>query len=300
MEDDITATDGSLKLSEPLPGSANRVPDLEKNMPVLTFTKDIKTGKYLSCCQSFADFVRRSTPDEVTGLTAEDLFGIDRAALIFESDKETLQSERPYAFYEKIADAHGVIHSFQTTKMKILDSSGRECILGIGIDISEPARIMEDRQLRDELTGVKNKQAFELHMAALNRHIRNDDHIEFSVSTFDVNDLNVINASAGTHAGDETLRMACTMICDIFVHSPVFRIGGDEFAVISRGQDYELSSGLMAEIAIYNQQSRKNGGLVIAGGMARYDGEDSAEEVFEKSIQRMYKNKENLKRQKPS
>lgn len=295
MEGDITAADGSLKLSEPLTGTSKEASDLEKNMPVLTFTKDIKTGKYLSCCQSFADFVRRSSPDEVTGLTAEDLFGTDRAALIFESDKETLRSERPYAFYEKIADARGILHSFQITKMKTLDSSGRECIIGIGIDISEPVRIMEDRQLRDELTGVKNKQAFELHMAALNRHIRNDDHIEFAISTFDVNDLKAINVSAGTHAGDETLRMVCTMICDIFVHSPVFRIGGDEFAVISRGQDYELSSGLMAEIALYNQQSRKNGGLVIAGGMACYSGESSVEEVLEKALQRMYKNKEQLK-----
>ena len=222
MEDDITITDGSLKLSEPLPGTANGAPDLEKNMPVLIYTKDINTGKYLSCSQSFADFVRRLSPDEVIGLTAEDLFGIDRAKLFFESDKETVRTKLPYAFYEKIADARGMLHSFQTTKMNIFDSSGRECILGISIDISEPVRIMEDRLLRDELTGVKNKQAFEHHMAALNRRIRNDEHIEFSVSTFDVNDLKAINASGGTHAGDETLRMACTMICDVFVHSPVF------------------------------------------------------------------------------
>lgn len=295
MEDDITLPHSSLKLSEPLPGNSNNNLSLEKKMPVLTFTKDIKTGKYLSCSQSFADFVLRSSPDEVRGYTDNELFGADQSKRFSESDKETDRTEGPYAFYEEITDVRGEVHYFQTTKVKTADSSGRECILGISINISEPVRIMEDRKLRDELTGVKNRHSFEQYIDMLNHHIRNGEQVEFAISTFDVNDLKAVNASAGTHAGDETLRMACTMICDIFVHSPVFRIGGDEFAVISRGQDYELSSGFMAEIELYNKQSRKNGGLVIAGGMACYCGERFAEEVFEKALQRMYKNKEQLK-----
>lgn len=42
----------------------------------------------------------------------------------------------------------------------------------------------------------------------------------------------------GHAAGDEYLKASAKLLCDIFVHSPVFRIGGDEFVVFLRGSDY--------------------------------------------------------------
>lgn len=43
----------------------------------------------------------------------------------------------------------------------------------------------------------------------------------------------------GHQAGDEYIIGACRIICNKFKHSPVFRIGGDEFVAISEGEDYE-------------------------------------------------------------
>ena len=34
-------------------------------------------------------------------------------------------------------------------------------------------------------------------------------------------------------------KSACRLICKTFAHSPVFRIGGDEFAVVLQNEDYQ-------------------------------------------------------------
>jgi len=55
---------------------------------------------------------------------------------------------------------------------------------------------------------------------------------EFGVIGCDVNGLKKINDTLGHKAGDEYICAACKMLCEYFKHSPVFRIGGDEFVVI--------------------------------------------------------------------
>ena len=44
--------------------------------------------------------------------------------------------------------------------------------------------------------------------------------------------------SCRVNKGDLYLKTACCTICKVFKHSPVFRIGGDEFAVILQNADY--------------------------------------------------------------
>jgi diguanylate cyclase (GGDEF)-like protein len=55
----------------------------------------------------------------------------------------------------------------------------------------------------------------------------------------DMNKLKPINDKHGHKAGDQYIRGCCRMVCDAFKHSPVYRIGGDEFIVVLQGQDYE-------------------------------------------------------------
>ena len=54
---------------------------------------------------------------------------------------------------------------------------------------------------------------------------------EFAIVVCDVNGLKVINDTLGHKAGDEYILSASKMVCDIFQHSPVYRVGGDEFVV---------------------------------------------------------------------
>ena len=93
----------------------------------------------------------------------------------------------------------------------------------------------------DALTGVKNKYASAEAEALLDRRIDADEPVAFAVTICDVNGLKKVNDEQGHQAGDQFIRNACMIVCKVFAHSPVFRIGGDEFAVISQGADYENS-----------------------------------------------------------
>nr|MCR5025109.1 diguanylate cyclase [Lachnospiraceae bacterium] len=56
----------------------------------------------------------------------------------------------------------------------------------------------------------------------------------------------------GHDKGNMAIKKLCHLVCVIFDHSPVFRIGGDEFVVILRGNDHdhydELADSLNKEI----------------------------------------------------
>lgn len=148
----------------------------------------------------------------------------------------------------------------------------------------------------DALTGVKNKHAYVEVEADLNHKIGEGETVEFAVTVFDVNGLKQVNDTQGHQAGDELIRNACKIICDVYKHSPVFRIGGDEFAVIAQGQDYVNAEALVEEIGKVNTQNLKTpGGVVVACGMAKYSGERSVSAVFEHADRRMYENKNYLK-----
>ena len=147
----------------------------------------------------------------------------------------------------------------------------------------------------DALTGVKNRHAYLEAEDRLNIQIEEKRAPEFAVVLLDVNDLKKVNDTEGHKAGDQYLRDACKIICDTFKHSPVFRIGGDEFAVISQGNDYACIDALVGRMNERNALARQNGGIVIACGMAKYSDDGRVAQVFERADQMMYENKNNLK-----
>ena len=147
----------------------------------------------------------------------------------------------------------------------------------------------------DALTGVKNRHAYLMAEERLNAQISEDPERQFAVTILDVNDLKKINDRDGHNAGDQYLRDACRIICNVFRHSPVFRVGGDEFAVISQGEDYERIDELEEEMRRLNDEALRSGGIVIACGMAKRGEETTVAPVFETADQRMYENKNDLK-----
>ncbi|MBQ9553218.1 MAG: diguanylate cyclase [Clostridia bacterium] len=148
------------------------------------------------------------------------------------------------------------------------------------------------RASKDALTGVKNKYAYGELEKKLNEQIANHDEVAFAVVVCDINDLKIVNDTQGHQAGDHYIREACTTICDVFKHSRVFRIGGDEFAVICQGRDYEHVDALLAQMDAANQTENS---VKIACGMARYDGEPNVAAVFARADQLMYEHKARIK-----
>ena len=149
----------------------------------------------------------------------------------------------------------------------------------------------------DPLTGVKSKHAYNETEARMDQRIDEGDVSEFSVIVFDLNDLKQINDSSGHETGDAYIRDACQMICACFKHSPVFRIGGDEFVVILEGEDYANQDALLEQFEKQVLLNRDQNKTVVAFGCSRFEaGKDrSIRNVFERADAGMYRNKTQLK-----
>lgn len=89
----------------------------------------------------------------------------------------------------------------------------------------------------DALTGIRNKLAYNEEIEKLEKE-RQAGFKEFGLAVVDLDGLKIINDTYGHDNGDAAIIALSEMICKVFAHSPVFRIGGDEFVVILKGQDY--------------------------------------------------------------
>lgn len=279
---------------------------------------EIKTGNFL---QFFPD---RSYETVSFPNTGEDFFELarenarkfvhpaDQEALIKMYNKESI----PSIFgdgdsYSCICRGllNGKLTHLRHILLKCADKTHVICCLE---DIDEEIREKEEtkrnlnsavRMARlDELTGIKNRNAYTETAAVIDAQIAAGTQAPFGIVMCDVNGLKHINDTRGHSFGDEALQRASNMICNIFKHSPVFRIGGDEFAVIISDHDYsnceDLFSALRAE-SYSNMVS--NTGPTVASGLAIFDHETDkcVASVFERADKLMYENKREIKNNKP-
>lgn len=149
----------------------------------------------------------------------------------------------------------------------------------------------------DPLTGVKNKTAYIDEVGKIEQAIADEKIEDFGVVVFDLNGLKHINDTKGHEMGDEYIKSACRLICQHFKHSPVFRIGGDEFVAVLRGEDYINHKTLSDNFSQRIYEEKEKDGVIIASGFSAYrNGQDgSFMRVFERADQKMYKCKKDLK-----
>ena len=160
-------------------------------------------------------------------------------------------------------------------------------------------QLNETREManKDPLTGAKSKHAYASGEKAFDEQIAEGSAKDFAVVVCDVNGLKKINDTKGHKAGDEYIRKACTMICDIFQHSPVYRIGGDEFVVTLTGRDYVIRKELVLALHDRSVENIGNDGVVVSGGYSDYrpDEDKSFHDVFQRADKLMYEEKQLLK-----
>ena len=128
----------------------------------------------------------------------------------------------------------------------------------------------------DALTSVRNKGAFSTAVEDLQTQMDAKQAQQFAIGVFDCDDLKSINDKYGHDKGDLYLKNACRLICRIFQHSPVYRIGGDEFAVILKGDDFLNRAELVRR---FEEEARESSASAankwdevhVAVGIAEYD-----------------------------
>ena len=219
--------------------------------------------------------------------------------------KELLDSRTYTINYRVLIDGTPTFVSLKATRLD--DTPGGHIIIGISNIDAQMKReqeyvrrlgIEKERANRDALTGVKSRLAWLDAEQELDRMIREGEAEPFAVAMCDVNNLKTVNDTEGHAAGDRFLRDACALICNTFKRSPVFRVGGDEFAALLRGQDYENREKLKAEFRERSRKARENGGIVVACGIADFlPGQDKAvAAVYERADEDMYMDKAELKK----
>lgn len=156
---------------------------------------------------------------------------------------------------------------------------------------------MSELANKDSLTGIKNKTAYDIAVRKIEQEI-SDGKAVFGVVMADLNDLKRINDVYGHDKGNEAICALSKLICAVYAHSPVFRIGGDEFVAIIKGQDYDNAAALAQK---FRQQIAALSGkpwekISAALGYAKYDGRGGYDAVFKLADQRMYEEKNRMKK----
>lgn len=158
---------------------------------------------------------------------------------------------------------------------------------------------MRDMAFTDPLTHVKNKTAYNHTMLSLQEELE-WSKTAFGMAMFDLNDLKGINDRYGHERGDEYIVNCCRLICEVFRHSPVFRIGGDEFVALLRGEDLERREELIAQMDAKIEKTlaaeKPWERLSIAKGLAvRSPGDATPDDVFIRADKAMYADKRRMK-----
>ena len=264
------------------------------------------------------------TPDQKTGdlivtMTGRDFFYDAQQMVretIFHSDLGRLEAsmtrdnmlelmgDAPFIItYRKLEAGKPVWHT-----LKALYSKDRSHVLIAIRDIDIQKRRETDYEYkihsmsqlvnRDAMTGVKNKNAFAQEEIKWNQAIADaDGSANFAVAIFDVNDLKEINDTKGHIAGDQAIIEAAGIISQIFKHSPVFRIGGDEFSVVLSQRDYARRSSLMGMLDDRMRSNASMGQVQIASGIAAFNSatDTSFSDVFRRADALMYEQKRQMK-----
>jgi diguanylate cyclase (GGDEF)-like protein len=155
----------------------------------------------------------------------------------------------------------------------------------------------------DALAGVRNKTAYDDKIKKVEKELA-EGKTEYGLVMIDLNYLKTINDTYGHEKGNIAIETLCQIVCEIFSHSPVFRIGGDEFVVLLKGTDYQNVESLLAEVKKRIHLLERDRTLApwdrvsAAIGYALYDPrkDTGMDSVLARADQEMYQCKGDMKR----
>ncbi len=216
-------------------------------------------------------------------------------------DPEALMLEAPVIHtqneVESLADA--IMQMSRDMKKYVED------IMAAEKRVREAERVVEGMTklaYQDALTHVKSKAAYDTAVQVLERNVA-EGNAEFAIVMIDLNNLKYVNDTYGHENGNRYLIDSSGIISDAYQHSPVFRIGGDEFVVLLQGRDYAKRHELFQQMQKTFKSLQDDDTLEpwercsAAAGMAEFDPEDDVcvDEVFRRADENMYENKKQLK-----
>lgn len=223
----------------------------------------------------------------------------DDAASVAKITQGFLKEDKPYRPVCRVM-ASGGYRLIHACGQRVADEAGEQyaVVWYIDDDNAAPQSIAWEEVTKDALTGLKNRNSFESYAEKLQESIERGENVEIAIGVFDCDDLKKINDQYGRDKGDLYLAASGRLICEIFKHSPVFRVGGDEFVVILQGGDYQRLEELL--MLIHERQSEINASaknpwekIGISFGIAVYcpQFDYSVKDLIRRADQLMYNDK---------
>lgn len=148
----------------------------------------------------------------------------------------------------------------------------------------------------DKLTGIKNSTAYLQEIAYLKNDI-SQKKANFSLFVIDANGLKFINDNYGHELGNELLIKVTQMIAEIFGTEQLYRIGGDEFAVVGYGfseaecEEYKERFNQLIE----HQKGKIWASASMGSATFHMNTDGTYESVFNRADEDMYDNKIRMK-----
>lgn len=231
--------------------------------PFLSYIKDA-AGRLLFYNRSYA---RRFGISEYAwlGKTDEQLWSRSMAASMRLQELEVMAGGRMVEAEERLRAPDNSVTSWKTFRFPCFDSAGNMLLAGVAVDITEQLQRKEDLervqeemqeandQLRrlsvtDELTGLRNRRAFEERLVmefSVARRRRRD----LAVCLLDVDNFKKINDCWGHGAGDEVLRQLSAILrTNVRLPDLAARYGGEEFVVLLPESGLDGAQGFAARL----------------------------------------------------
>ena len=155
----------------------------------------------------------------------------------------------------------------------------------------------------DSMVRVANKTAYTEVVDKIYKRMREKESVNYMVAVADINDLKKINDTYGHEYGDKLIQNGAFLLKKVWGKRSVFRIGGDEFAVIlfdiDKAAAEEKKRLFEEEVKAFNQKNNEEAlYLQMAVGIAVYDPETDRDymEVFRRADEEMYIDKKEKKK----
>lgn len=153
----------------------------------------------------------------------------------------------------------------------------------------------------DAATDVGNKAAYQDAVQRIDKMSHHNDG-DYAVLVMDINYLKMYNDKYGHEFGDMLISDASTIIKKVFGNYNIYRIGGDEFAVLINAPEDGLCEKLVKEFRAEQELFNRNAkhyelGVRIAIGYAVNSADDNDyADVFKRADKQMYIDKQEIKK----
>ena len=139
----------------------------------------------------------------------------------------------------------------------------------------------------DELTGVYNRYAFDIKLEEIEK---NKESVYITI--VDIDNLKPVNDNLGHYYGDNVIIRVANYLAQSMPHSSIYRIGGDEFIVITE-KDYEEEARKIERVVLFVDDVSDKYDVTFSLGKSFYDAKKdrTISEVIKMCDDIMYSNK---------